>query len=214
MRQRCGSVSARSRPPSSWRPCTRCNVIWCSAFRGLGRAPTFLFCWLRQRAVLEVFILEAASLACVLKKLCRSFSPLLQAALSRPGEASLNEAAELFQLVYLQARCFQGPRPKALECPPVSSSFACQLGSESSHIGQGALVRGPPRYLGGVGRFREHLRGLRRIALGAPTKEKSRYLQLAPGRASWLLVFPGRHPVHARARTRERAHRLLAPPRQ
>ena len=122
-------------------------------------------------------------------RLCHSFSPLLQAAFSRPGEASITEALELYQFVYLQARCVQDPRPQVKGEQSVPSSFVYQLGSESLYIGQGAQVRGSSGYSGGVGRLREHLRGLRCVAQGTPTKERSRYLQLAPGCNSWLLLY-------------------------
>ena len=122
------------------------------------------------------------------RRLCHCLPPVLQSALARSGEADLCQALELFGFVLLQARCIQDPFPSSGSGPD-GLSFVYQLGSLGLYIGQGALVRGTSSVSGGVGRFREHLRGLRCLSQGIPTKERSRYLHLAPGCQKWLLML-------------------------
>ena len=119
------------------------------------------------------------------RRLCHSLHPCTSEALLRPAEAKFHHVADLVQLLQTQIMCIDGSDLGARG----SSSFLYQLGSEALYIGRGSIVRAHGQASGGIGRFREHVRGILHTTKGLPIKESSRYHDLRAGCLAWLLFL-------------------------
>ena len=122
------------------------------------------------------------------KKLCRSLHPCVAEALLRPSAAHIHHVAEVCSFFQTQFMCINGLDLVGYG-PRGSCSFLYQLGSEALYIGRGSVIRAHGQASGGVGRFREHVRGLLLTEKGLPIKESSRYHDLREGCSAWLLFL-------------------------
>ena len=110
-----------------------------------------------------------------------SFDPDLQAALARPGPASLIQVTELQQWFLLNGELL------LLHHQYSSHHFLYLLGPRSHYLGQGQTVRptgGAPGYFA---RFREHVKAFYQVRLGSrKTANRRRYESLLHGNPKFL----------------------------
>eukprot|EP00959_Pyramimonas_sp_CCMP1952_P404935 8486756-Pyramimonas_sp.AAC.1 len=95
---------------------------------------------------------------------CRCLHPMCTEALARPEPARLPRALELALFPRTQYMGLRGLGPPKMP----NSSYLYQLGSEVLYIGKGSITRAHGQASGGIGRFREHVRGLFQVQKGQP----------------------------------------------